>query len=217
VNVHHKADHHASYFRTGLYPIQSYPYILGQESSGTVAAISGSNPLNLKVGDHVASMAGAAYAAYTAVPHEKILRVPAGISLEDAAAAPLQGLTAWTMLHESYEVKKGDIILITAAAGGVGLWLVQLAKAKGAIVIATSSAHKVQAVRDVGADHVLDYSTDENFVPAVREITKGLGVHAVFDGVGKSTFDNSLASLRAKGTLVSYGNASGAVPPFNIL
>lgn len=162
-------------------------------------------------------MSGKSYAQYTAVPRDKIIRVPEGVSLEEAAAAPIQGLTAWTMLHDSYEVKKDDVVLVTAAAGGVGLWLVQMAKAKGAVVIATTSAHKLQIVRDAGADHVIDYSTNENFVPAVREFTKGQGVHAVFDGVGKSTFDNSLEVLRRKGTLVTFGNASGAVPPFNIL
>jgi NADPH2:quinone reductase len=162
-------------------------------------------------------MGTGAYATYTAAHNSKVLKVPEGISLEDAAASPLQALTAWTMIHQAYEVKKGDTVLITAAAGGVGLWLVQMAKAKGATVIATTSAHKVQAVRDAGADHVIDYSTDEDFVPHVREITKGEGVHVVFDGIGKSTFDRSLVSVRRNGTFVSFGNASGAVPPFNIL
>ena len=114
-------------------------------------------------------------------------------------------------------VKKSDIILIAAAAGGIGLWLVQLAKAKGAIVFATTSEHKIQTVRDAGADHIINNSTDANFIPAVLEITKEDGVHAVFDGVGKATFDNSLAVVRREGTFVSFGDASGAVPPFNIL
>jgi NADPH2:quinone reductase len=146
------------------------------------------------------------------------MSVPAGISMRDAAAAPLQALTAWTMLHESYAVRSGDAILVTAAAGGVGLWLVQMAKSLGATVVATCSAAKVGLVRSVGADVVVDYSSgDGGYLAEVLEATGGDGVHAVFDGVGKSTFEESFKCVRRKGTMVSYGNASGAVPPFNIL
>jgi NADPH:quinone reductase len=142
--------------------------------------------------------------------------VPNAISLADAAAGPIQAMTAWTLLHDSHAVKKGDWILVTAAAGGVGQWLVQMAKYLGCKVIATCSTTKIDLVKNLGADHVIDYSK-EDYVPHVKEITGGNGVIAVYDSVGKSTFDQSLECVAKKGSMVSFGNASGAVEPFNIL
>jgi NADPH:quinone reductase len=171
----------------------------------------------LSPGDHVAYSGESTYASYAAIPAAKAVKVPSAISLQDAAAGPIQALTAWTMLHESHAVKKGDWILVTAAAGGVGQWLVQMGKYLGARVIAACSTTKVDLARKLGADEVIDYTTTEDYVKPVMEITGGEGVVAVYDGVGKATFDRSLACVARKGTMVSYGNASGAVEPFSIL
>jgi NADPH:quinone reductase-like Zn-dependent oxidoreductase len=143
------------------------------------------------------------------------VKVPAEVSLEDAAAALLQGLTAWTLIREAHETKEGQWTLVQAAAGGVGLWLVQMLKSVGARVVATCSSSKVELVRSVGADVVVDYTKDD-YVAAVMQATGGAGVAAVFDGVGKTTFDKSLECVARKGSMVSFGNASGAVPPFAI-
>lgn len=182
-----------------------------------MAALPSPNPYNFKLGQRVClGGVSGTYAEYLAAPSAAVVAVPDGISAEAAAAAPLQALTAWTMMHESYEVKKGDTILITAAAGGVGLWLVQMGKYLGAKVIATCSASKVDMVKSVGADVVIDYTSGEYYDKVMQE-TDGQGVQAVFDGVGKSTFEESFKCVKRKGTMVSFGNASGAVPPFNIL
>jgi NADPH2:quinone reductase len=143
------------------------------------------------------------------------VRVPEGIPLADAAAGLLQGLTAWTLIHDSHEVRRGDWTLVHAAAGGVGLWLVQMLKFVGAKVVATCSSTKVDLVKSVGADVVVDY-TKEDYVVHVMTATDGAGVVAVFDGVGKMTFDKSLECVARKGSMVSFGNASGAVAPFSI-
>jgi NADPH:quinone reductase len=165
----------------------------------------------LKVGDHVCYAAEGTYSAYTVTSASKTVKVPNAITLKDAAAGPVQGLTAWTMLHESHAVKKGDWILVTAAAGGVGQWLVQMGKYLGCRVIGACSTKKVELVKGLGADHVIDYTVQEDYVKPVMEITGGEGVAAVYDGVGKATFDRSLACVARKGTMVSYGNASGQV------
>jgi NADPH:quinone reductase len=141
--------------------------------------------------------------------------VPDAISLVEAAAGPIQAMTAWTLLHESHAVKSGDWILVTAAAGGVGQWLVQMAKYLGAKVIATCSTSKMDLARKLGADHVIDYSK-EDYVKPVLDITGGNGVAVVYDSVGKSTFDTSMECVARKGTMVSYGNSSGAVEPISI-
>lgn len=206
-----------SYFRTGLYKAPSFPYTLGREASGIIAAVADSGEFyGMKVGDHVAFSGEASYASYTAILAAKAVKVPEAISLAEAAAGPIQAMTAWTLLHESHAVKPGDWILVTAAAGGVGQWLVQMAKYLGVKVIATCSTSKMELARKLGADHVIDYSKDD-YVKPVMDITGGAGVAAVFDSVGKSTFDSSLECVARKGTMVSFGNASGAVEPFSIL
>lgn len=158
-----------------------------------------------------------AYAEYTAVPSTYVTTVPDSIDSKTAAAALLQALTALTLIRDAYAVQKGDWILVTAAAGGVGLWLCQLLKAVGARVIATASTEeKRQLAKENGAEVLLGYYEDDRdqFVKKVLEITGGEGVAAVFDSVGKSTFDSSLAVVKRKGTMVSFGNASGPVTGF---
>jgi NADPH2:quinone reductase len=205
------------YFRTGLYPAPQFPYILGREGAGTVAkAPAGSS---FQVGDKVAYMAESAYAGYTTVSSSKVAKIPAGISTETAAAALLQALTAWTLVTESHPVKAGDYILVTAAAGGTGQWLVQMGKYLGAKVIATCSTSKIDIVTKLGADTVIDYSVPDGvkFSKKVIEATPNKeGVAAVFDGVGKTTFDECLASVKRLGSMISFGNASGAPEPLVI-
>lgn len=207
----------SSYFRTGLYPAPSLPYILGREASGTIVATgSGGDLFGLAAGDRVVWMATGAYAEYTAVPTAHATKVPAGVQADVAAAALLQGLTALTLIREAHPVKKGDWVLVHAAAGGVGLWLCQLLRAIGARTIGTaSSAEKIDLARKNGAEVLINYS-NEDVVAKVKEVTGGAGVVAAFDGVGKATFDISMESLARKGSMVSFGNASGAVPPVTI-
>lgn len=155
------------------------------------------------------------YAQYTAANARLAYKVPSGVSNEIATSALLQGLTALTMVRESHPVKKGEWILVHAAAGGVGLLLVQILKAIGARVVATCSGSKIPLVEKYNVEAIIDYTTGD-WVPKVKEVTGGEGFAAVFDGVGKATFDGSLEALARKGTLVSFGNASGAVPPVTI-
>lgn len=206
-----------NYFRSGVYKPASFPYILGREGSGTVAATGPNAPADLSPGTRVAYMGQHAYAEYTAAPSDYTVPIPSSIDSKTAAASLLQALTAVTLIRDAYEVKKGDWILVTAAAGGVGLWLCQLLRAVGARVIATASTpEKRQLAKDNGAEVLLEYHEDDRdvFVKKVLETTGGQGVHAVFDSVGKSTFDASLSSVRRKGTMVSFGNASGPVEGF---
>jgi len=207
-----------TYFRTGLYPPPFYPYILGREGAGTIAALGPNVPASLTLNTPVVYMGQYAYAEYTPVAANWVLPLPPTISPKTAAAAILQGLTALTLIREAYEVKKGDWILVHAAAGGVGLWLCQLLKAVGARTIATASTpEKRELALSHGAEVALEYlDNGDEFVKKVLEITGGKGVVAVFDGVGKGTFDASLGCLARKGTLASFGNASGAVPPVTI-
>ncbi|KAL7629280.1 NADPH:quinone reductase [Parahypoxylon ruwenzoriense] len=205
-----------TYFRTGLYKAAQFPYILGREAEGTIVKTGGGELYGLKEGDKVVWMGEGAYAEYTGVPAEKVYKVPDGVAPGIAAAALLQGLTALTLVREAYHVEKGDWVLVHAAAGGTGLLLVQLLKAIGANTIGTASTpEKVELAKKAGATHVINYSV-EDVKAKVLELTGGKGVIAVFDGVGKSTFDLSLDCLARKGTLASFGNASGAVPPFSI-
>lgn len=170
----------------------------------------------MKPGDRVAVLSPDSYAQYACVLASKSAKIPDSIQFDVACGALLQGLTALTMIRESYEVKKGDWILVHAAAGGVGLWLCQLLRAVGARTIATASTQeKLDLAKRYGADVLINYS-HEDVKAKVMEVTNGEGVPAVFDGVGKSTFDLSLSCLKRKGTMVSFGNASGAVPPFSI-
>ncbi|KAF2690421.1 NAD(P)-binding protein [Lentithecium fluviatile CBS 122367] len=206
-----------TYFRSGIYPIPKYPYVLGREGAGTIAALGANAPSDLQVGGRVAYMGQSAYAEYTAVSSTYTVPLPTSISTKIAAAALLQALTAVTLIREAYPVKRGDWVLVTAAAGGVGLWLCQLLKAVGARTIAAaSSPEKRELAKKNGAEILVDYHEDdrEKFTKEILEITGGEGVHAVFDSVGKVTFDSSLAAVRRKGSMVSFGNASGPVTGF---
>ncbi len=205
------------YHRTGLYPLP-LPSVLGQEGAGIIEAI-GDNVEGFKVGDRVAYAIGplGAYAKVRNFPAERLLKLPEHIDFKTAAAMMLQGLTAAYLLRKTYRVQKGDRVLIHAAAGGVGLMLVQWAKALGATVIGTvSSEEKALIAKAHGADHIIFY-THEEVAKKVRELTQGEGVAVVYDGVGKDTFMASLDSLKVRGTLASFGNASGAVEPFSPL
>lgn len=205
-----------TYFRTGLYPAPHFPYILGREAEGTIVKTGGGELYGLKEGDRVVWMGEGAYTEYTAIPAAKAVKIPEGLAPKVAAASLLQGLTALTLVREAYHVNKGDWVLVHAAAGGTGLWLVQLLHSIGANTIGTASTQaKVDLALKAGATHVINYS-HEDVKQKVSELTGGKGVAAVFDGVGKSTFDLSLEVLARKGSMISFGNASGAVPPFNI-
>ena len=176
----------------------------------------GGQAYGMKTGDKVVYMAEAAYAEYTAVPAEKAFKVPEGLPPKIGAAALLQGLTALTLIREAYHVQKGDWVLVHAAAGGTGLWLCQLLAAVGANTIGTASTdEKIRLAKNAGAKHMINYS-HEDVKAKVDELTGGKGCIAVFDGVGKSTFDLSLELVARKGSVVSFGNASGAVPPVTI-
>lgn len=206
-----------TYHRTGLYPLP-LPAGIGLEGAGTVEAL-GEGVSELAVGDRVAYAGGpvGAYAEVRNIPAHRLLKLPESIDFDTAAAMMLQGLTAAYLLRKTYRVQPGDAVLIHAAAGGVGLIACQWAKALGATVIGTvGSAAKAELAKAHGCDHVINYST-ENFTQRVREITGGEGVAVVYDGVGKDTFAGSLDSLRPMGMMVTYGNASGPVPPLDLL
>jgi NADPH2:quinone reductase len=203
-----------TYFRTGLYP-HSLPFILGSEVAGTVAAV-GEGVQKAEVGDRVAtSDADGAYAEYCLAPAGLVCHVPDGVSAEVAASAILKGQTAHLLIKSVYPVRSGDTVLLHAGAGGVGLILTQWATSLGARVIATASTEaKAELSRQAGAFDVLGYPDDPaTFGAKIRALTGGAGVSAVYDGVGRSTFDASLASLAVRGTLALYGASSGPVPP----
>lgn len=205
------------YHRTGLYPLP-LPSGIGLEGAGVVEAV-GEGVTEVAVGDRVAYAGGpiGAYAEIRNIPAHRLLKLPESIAFNTAAAMMLQGLTAAYLLRRTYRVQPGDAVLIHAAAGGVGLIATQWAKALGATVIGTvGSPAKGELARAHGCDHVINYST-ENFSQRVREITGGEGVAVVYDGVGKDTFAGSLDSLRPMGMMVTYGNASGPVPPLDLL
>jgi NADPH2:quinone reductase len=205
-----------TYFRSGLYP-HELPFILGAEVAGTVAAV-GDGVTTLRVGDRVATAdAVGAYAEYCFAPADVVATVPDAVPSDVAAAAILKGMTAHLLIKSVYPVQPDDAVLLHAGAGGVGLILTQWATSLGAQVITTAStAHKAQLSRGAGAVEVLDYPDDaQQFGARVRQLTDGKGVPAVYDGVGKSTFDASLASLAVRGTLVLFGAASGPVPPMD--
>ncbi|MBI3045585.1 MAG: quinone oxidoreductase [Betaproteobacteria bacterium] len=203
-----------TYQRSGLYPMQ-LPFTLGSEGAGVVEAV-GPKVKDLKAGDRVAySGPVGAYAEVLLRPADRLVKIPAGVDDKTAAAMMLKGLTAQYLIRRTYRVKKGDTILMHAAAGGVGLILCQWAKALGATVIgAVGSDEKAALAKKAGCKHVI-VTSRENFVERVKEITKGKGVPVVYDGVGKDTFMGSIDCLRPLGLMVSFGNASGAVPPFN--
>ncbi|HYM36318.1 MAG TPA: quinone oxidoreductase [Steroidobacteraceae bacterium] len=200
------------YERTGLYP-NKLPMILGREAAGVIDAI-GPKVQGFSIGDRVAYVIGAAgaYAEERIAPAERIVKLPANIRDSIGAAIMLKGLTAQALLRRTYRVKKGDVVMIHAAAGGVGLLMTQWAKYLGARVIAVvGSQDKANLVRDHGADLVL--LTDDDWVRAARDYTKGQGVAVVYDSVGQATFMRSLDCLRPLGMMVTFGNASGPVLP----
>lgn len=202
------------YQRNGLYPMQ-LPFTLGSEGAGVVEAV-GPKVKELKVGDRVAySGPIGAYAEVLLRPADRLVKIPAGVDDKTAAAMMLKGLTAHYLIRRTYRVKKGDTVLMHAAAGGVGQILCQWAKYLGATVIGTvGSDDKVELAKKAGCKHVIVLGR-EKFPERVKEITKGKGVPVVYDGVGKDTFMDSLDCLQPMGLMASFGNASGAVPPFN--
>lgn len=202
-----------TYNRSGLYPVP-LPFTLGQEAAGVITSI-GDGVSWLKPGDRVATAGGSGcYAQEAIAAASRVVRTPEGISSRQAAAVLAQGVTAHFLACDTFPLKPGDTALVHAAAGGVGLLLVQIAKLRGARVIATAGTDEKAAIaREAGADEVIVY-TREDFATEVRRLTGGRGVDVVYDGVGKQTFAGSLDSLRPRGLLATYGNASGAVPPF---
>ncbi|MGD1092736.1 MAG: quinone oxidoreductase [Bryobacteraceae bacterium] len=205
-----------TYHRTGLYKIP-LPGVLGTEGAGVIEAV-GDGVQGYQVGDRVAwTTARGSYAEYALVPVNYLLKIPHDVELRDAAAVMLQGMTAHYLTHSTFPLKPGQTALIHATAGGTGRLVVQMAKIAGARVIGTAgSAAKVEVARQTGADEVIDY-TQQDFVAEVKRLTGGAGVDVVYDSVGQSTFMKSLDCLRPRGMMVSFGNASGAVPPIEPL
>ncbi len=205
-----------TYLRTGLYPAV-LPLIIGSEAAGVVTAV-GAGVTDFRVGDRVATAkASGGYAAETLSPAAATVRVPDSVSSQLAAALLLQGLTAHYLACSTFPLKPGDTALVHAGAGGVGLLLIQVARIRGARVIATvGSDAKVPLAREAGAEAVCIY-TKANFAEAARKFTDGRGVDVAYDAVGRDTFEGTLDSLRPRGMFVSFGNASGPVPPFSPL
>jgi NADPH2:quinone reductase len=204
-----------TYQRSGLYPMQ-LPQTGGNEGAGVVEAV-GPGVADLKAGDRICytGLPGS-YCEQRIVPAERMVKLPQGITEEQAASMLLKGLTVHYLIFSTYAVKKGDTVLWHAAAGGVGLIACQWLKALGVTTIATAgSAEKLALAKAHGADHLINYST-ENFVEKVKTITGGKGVPVVYDGVGKTTWEGSLDCLRPRGLMVTFGNASGPVPPVNL-
>ena len=202
------------YHRTGLYPLAP-PFIPGSEAAGVVGAV-GEGVTGLQVGDRVAyAMHLGSYAEQALVDAWKLVPVPAGVGLDVAAAAMLQGMTAHYLTHSTFPLREGQVALVHAAAGGVGLLLCQIAKRIGARVIGTvSTEEKAGLARAAGADEVILY-TRTSFKDEALRLTGGAGVDVVYDSVGRTTFEDSLGSLRRRGTLVLFGQSSGPVPPFD--
>jgi NADPH2:quinone reductase len=202
------------YQRTGLYPLQA-PFTLGMEGAGVVDAI-GEDVTEVTVGDRVAyAMVLGSYAEYAIVPAAKLAPLPANVDAKSAAALMLQGMTAHYLTHNTYQLKKGDTALIHAAAGGVGLLLIQIAKMRGAHIIGTVGTEaKAQLARQAGADNIILY-TQIDFLTEIRRLTSGKGVDVVYDSVGATTFEKSLDCLRPRGYLVLFGQSSGPVAPLD--
>jgi NADPH:quinone reductase len=205
-----------TYIREGRYKAP-LPVILGQEGAGTVTAV-GADAQFVKAGDRVAwTPVQGSYAEYVAVPADRLVPIPQGVTDQQAAAAMLQGMTAHYLCHDTYPLKKGETALIHAAAGGVGLLLVQMAHNIGARVIATvSTDEKAKLAREAGADEIILY-TQADFEAETKRITGGKGLDVVYDSVGKTTFEKGLNVLRPRGMMVLYGGSSGAVPPFDLI
>lgn len=202
------------YFRTGLYKADA-PIAIGSEGAGTVEAV-GEGVTEVAPGDRVAyTMARGSYAEYAVVPAASLVKIPAHVDFQTAAAAMLQGMTAHYLTHSTFPLKAGDTCLVHAAAGGAGGLIVQMAKNLGARVFGTvSTAEKARIAREAGADEVILY-TEQEFDVEARRLTGGRGVDVVYDSVGKTTFEKSLNSLRPRGTLALFGQSSGPVPPFD--
>jgi NADPH:quinone reductase len=202
------------YHRSGLYPL-ALPFTPGSEAAGTVESV-GAEVRDIAVGDRVAyAMNVGSYAEYAAVPAARLVKLPEGIDAQAAAGAMLQGMTAHYLSTSTYALKTGDTALVHAAAGGVGLLLIQMAKRAGARVFGTvSTPEKARLAREAGADEVILY-TEQDFQQEVRRMTDGKGVQVVYDSVGKTTFLKSLDSLAPRGVLALFGQSSGSVPPFD--
>ena len=204
------------YFREGRYKAP-LPFVLGQEGAGVVTA-AGGDAQSVKVGDRVAwfGLLGS-YAEYAAVPADRLVMIPVGVTEQEAASAMLQGMTAHYLSHDTYPLKHGQTALVHAAAGGVGLLLVQMAHHIGARVIATvSTDEKAKLAREAGADEIILY-TQTDFEAETKRLTDGKGVDVVYDSVGKTTFEKGLNVLRPRGMMVLFGGSSGAVPPLDLI
>jgi NADPH2:quinone reductase len=204
------------YYRTGLYPAPP-PVVLGMEAAGVVERVA-PGVREVKPGDRVAwAMHRGAYAEYAAVPSWLLVPIPDELDFQSAAASLLQGMTAHYLTHSTWPLKEGDTCLVHAAAGGTGRWIVAAARIRGARVIGTTSTpEKAKIAREAGCDEVILY-TEEDFEYEARRLTAMRGVDVVYDSVGAATWDKSLGSLRPRGMMVSFGNASGAVPAFQPL
>jgi NADPH2:quinone reductase len=200
------------YFRAGLYKA-AHPFIPGMEAAGTVTATA-PDVTEVRIGDRVAYAPHiGAYAEYAAVPADRLVKLPAGLDSRSGAAAMLQGMTAHYLATSTYPLKKGDTALVHAAAGGVGLLLIQIAKMRGARVFGTvSTQEKAALAREAGADEVILY-TEQDFEAEVMRLTNGKGVNVVYDSVAKTTFDKSLNCVGVRGVLALFGQSSGPVPP----
>jgi NADPH2:quinone reductase len=201
--------------RTGRYKAPALPFTLGSEAAGTVTAV-GAGVTEVAVGDRVAyAMVLGSYAECAAVPARRLVKVPAGVDLQTAAAVMLQGLTAHYLTHSTYVIKSGDTALVHAAAGGVGQLITQVARLCGATVYGTVGGEaKATLARAAGAAATIDYRS-QDFEAEIKKLTNGRGVDVVYDSVGKDTFDKSLGCLRPRGLLALFGFSSGAVPPFD--
>jgi NADPH:quinone reductase len=205
-----------TYHRSGLYPVE-LPSNIGIEGAGVIEKV-GPDVKNFNIGDKVAyaSMPIGSYSTHRIFPTTKLIKVPEGIELENVVTLMTKGITTFYLLHKTYPVKSGETILFHAAAGGVGQILCQWAKSLGCKVIGTvGSDEKIEIAKANGCDYVINYSK-ENFAEKVKEITNGKGLPVVYDGVGKKTFDGSIECLQVRGTMVSFGNASGPLDPCNI-
>jgi NADPH2:quinone reductase len=204
------------YFREGLYKADP-PFTNGQEGAGVVTNV-GAKVEGLSEGDRVAYTGiRGSYAEYAAVPADRLVKIPTNVTAKQAAGIMLQGMTVHYLTHSTFPLKPGNTCLVHAAAGGVGLILVQAAKMRGATVIGTcSTAEKAAQVREAGADHVILYS-EQDFEAEVKRITEGKGIDVAYDSVGKATWQGSMNCLRPRGMLVLFGNASGPVPPIDPL
>ena len=205
-----------TYHRSGLYPVE-LPSNIGIEGAGIIEKV-GPDVNNFKIGDRVAyaSMPIGSYSTHRIFPTKKLVKVPNEISLKDVVTLMTKGFTVFYLLHKTYKVQSGETILFHAAAGGVGQIFCQWAKSLGCKIIGTvGSDKKIKIAEKNGCDYVINYSK-ENFAEKVKEITNGLGVSVVYDGVGKKTFDQSIECLKVRGTMVSFGNASGPLEPCNV-